>query len=91
VSKRKPDFLDAVRSTRVKLAERGISFAPLLQADPAAELAALQDDLLHIAADAERIAGELGEDHRDWARARLAAWYARIAALHAGGREKGQR
>jgi hypothetical protein len=63
---------------------------PLLSPSPAAELAAIADDLRHIAEDAERIAGELGEEHRDWARARLAAHFSKIAALHAGGREKGQ-
>jgi hypothetical protein len=68
----------------------GVKRSPLLSADPAAELAAIADDLRHIAEDAERIAGELGEEHRDWARARLAAHYARTAALHGGGREKGQ-
>jgi hypothetical protein len=63
---------------------------PLLAPDPSAELAAIADDLRHIAEDAERIAGELGEEHRDWSRARLAAHYARVGALHAGGREKGR-
>jgi hypothetical protein len=76
--------LSSLRSRRM------VKRSPLLQVDPAAELAALQDDLLHLAEDAERIAGELGEEHRDWSRARLAAHYARVGALHAGGREKGQ-
>jgi hypothetical protein len=63
---------------------------PLLAPSPAAELAAIADDLRGIARDLDAIVKAADPASEVFARASIAAHWVRVGAVHAGGREKGQ-